>query len=142
MSQRNTVKKRMGTVESDKLWVARVSSTNLEREKDLVRHGKLCPNICPGSHGPGDILQRRKQHGARLIFGSGAPGSPASSTQTSQTFIWGTHGVAGLKYTVSRLLAKNLSKRETQGFQTVFVIALASAEHLGLLSYQLGLAHA
>lgn len=39
------MKKRVCTVESDKLWVARVSGTNLGREKDAVRHGKPCPSI-------------------------------------------------------------------------------------------------
>lgn len=58
--------------------------------------------------------------------------------KTSQAFIWETHDVAGLKHTASRFLAKNLSKM--QGFQTVFVSA-ANAECLGLLSYQLRLAH-
>lgn len=50
-----------------------------------------------------------------------------------------THDVAGLEYTALRFLAKNLSRREMQGFQTAFVNA-ANAACLGLLSYQLGLA--
>lgn len=49
--------------------------------------------------------------------------------------------VAGLKNTASRLPAKTLSKRETQGLQIVFMRVLADAECLGLLPYQLRLAH-
>lgn len=72
MSQRNTVKERVCTVESDKLRVARVSSTNLGREKDLVRHGKPCPSAL-GSHTPGDIVQRRKQPGLHLALEPRSP---------------------------------------------------------------------
>lgn len=75
MSQRNTVKERVCTVESDKLRVARVSSTNLGREKDLVRHGKPCPSAL-GSHTPGDIVQRRKQPGLHLALEPQIPQHP------------------------------------------------------------------
>lgn len=68
--------------------------------------------------------------------------SRSSSTRNtpSQAFSGETHDGAGLKNPAFRLRAKNLSRRETRGLQIVFVRALANAEHLGLLPYQLELA--